>query len=338
MTDGLSYSGAKLDGKKALLLCVLQALMDDSDEAHPMTSADIIKKLEQNYGLKTNRNTVSRNIAVLRDLGFEISTYEENHRGAYIESRQFEPMEIRWLIDGVLNSKYLTEQYAQNLIAKIKSLGNRYFKSGMDHVSALREWPHQQNQAFSLNMELVDEAIENGWRIRFSYNRMDCDGKLHPMGDEHEVLPLRMFSVNAQYYLVAYDFGAEKLMHFRLDRMTKLKQPTAADEWDTKIKDSLDVDAVRYAKEHPHMYGGSPVQVTLKMPRWLAGAVYDAFGAGANMSPIDDESMRVQVRAAAEGMRFFVLQYGPNCEVLSPPELRENIKRDIKSMMEMYGE
>ena len=338
ISEHLNYSGAKLDGKKALLLCVLQVLIDYSDAEHPMTSSDIIDRLSKDYGVGTNRNTVGRNIAVLRDLGFEISTYDENRRGAYIEARQFEPMEIRWLIDGVLNSKYMTEQYANQLIAKLKSLGNRHFRSGMDHVNALREWPHQSNQAFSINMELLDEAIENAWRVRFLYNRLDCDCKLHPLGAEHEVLPLRMFCVNAQYYLVAQDFGADAMLHFRLDRMTGLKQLAEINEADKLLQRQMEIDAVRYAREHPHMYGGEPVNVTLRMPRSLAGAVYDAFGSASEMTAEDDTNMRVQVKAAAEGMRFFALQYGPNCEVLSPEDLREQIKRDIKNMMEKYGE
>lgn len=339
MADGLNYTGAKLGKKKALLLCVLQVLMDYSDEDHPMTSSEIIDKLKQDYGVDTNRNTVGRNIAVLCELGFEISTYEDNHRGAYIESRQFDPMEIRWLIDGVLNSKYLTPQYTNTLIKKLKKLGNSHFRSGMDHVSAIREWPHQNNQAFSVNMELIDEALENGWRVRFTYNRMDYDGKLYPLGNHtHEVLPLCMFCVHFQYYLVAHDFGDGSLTHFRLDRITGCKQICQSFAGDKLLKDNSNVDAVRYTREHPPMYGGEAVPITLKMPRSLAGAVYDAFGSSASMTALDDEFMQVRVHAAIEGMRFFALQYGPNCEVLEPLALREQIKQDIKNMMERYGE
>lgn len=334
----IEYTGAKMDGKKALLLCILQLLTEHSDEDHPMTSCEIIRKLGEDYGIEANRNTVGRNIAVLRDLGFGISTYEENRKGAYIEAREFDDMEIRWLIDGVLNSKYLPERYANDLIAKLKALSSRHFKSGMDHISALREWPHQKNRAFSSSMAALDAAIEKHLRVRFTYNQMDCDTKLYPLSSgTHEVLPVRMFCTNSQYYLIANDFKHQGLTHFRLDRITGLVTLAEAQEGDRALYKKLDVDAVRYVREHPHMYGGEAVTVTLKMPRALSGAVYDAFGDTVSMTVLDDVSMRVRVKAAAEGMRFFALQYGPNCEVLEPASLREQVKADIKNMAERYG-
>lgn len=338
ITGEIGYTGAKLDGKKALPLCILQVLMDCSDEDHPMTSGEIIHRLSEDYGIEVNRNTVSRNIAMLRDLNFEISLYEENHKGAYLETREFDNMEIRWLIDGVLNSKYLTEKYADDLIIKLKKLGSKHFRSGMDHVSALREWPHQNNQSFSDNMQKLDQAIENCRRVRFTYNQMDCDGKLHPLKNgTREVLPLRMFCTNFQYYLVAHEYGGYDLTHLRLDRITGIAVLDKEKGDDRKLRERLDIDAVRYASEHPHMYGGNSVPITLKMPRSMAGAVCDTFGAAASMTAIDREFMRVRVKAAVEGMRFFALQYGPNCEVLEPIELREQVKADIKNMMERYG-
>ena len=37
--DEFSYTGMKVDGKKALILCILQAPMDYSDENYPMQYA-----------------------------------------------------------------------------------------------------------------------------------------------------------------------------------------------------------------------------------------------------------------------------------------------------------
>lgn len=335
-TKESAYSGVSME-KKALPLRILQILSEYSDEEHPLNSTDIIKRLARDYGLSADRNTVRRNVNLLIDLGYPISTFEDNGRGMYLENRDFDPHEIRWLIDSVLNCRYLTESYAETLIKKLKKQGNKHFKSGMDHISALREWPHHRNQEFALNMELLDEAMSGGLRALFTYNRMDCDAQLHPIGDEHEVLPLHIFPVNFQYYLVAYEFSLDRLTHFRLDRITLLNIAESVVEEDRKLKVRQDFDPVHYAREHPHMYGGKAVHVTLKMPRSLAGAVYDAFGTGAEMSKLDDTYMTVRVKAALEGMRFFALQYGPNCEVLRPQELRDMVKSDIRVMMERYG-
>ncbi len=334
----IQYTGGKPDGKKALLLCVLQVLSDYSDENHPMTIAAIKKKLKTDYDMEANRNTISRNISLLRDLNFDISTYDENHGGAYLCTRVFDDMELQWLIDDVLNSKYLTEKDAGDLIKKLKKLSNKHFKSHPGHINALREWPHQKNKTFSFNMDRLEEALENTWRVRFIYNCMDCDGELHPLGEEaYEVLPLQMFCTNSQYYLIAYHYRRKAPWHFRLDRMTNFDLLEQDIEGDKAIKKEHSFNPVLYARQHPHMYAGTPEHVVFRMPRRLAGAVYDSFGEAADMRAVDEEYMQVRVHVATEGMRYFALQYGPNCEVLEPLSLRAQIQEDIQKMAEMYA-
>lgn len=335
ITGEIHYTGSGGGDKKALSLCILQILADESDPSYPLNSALLRRKLKESYGIEANRNTISRNIQLLCNLGFDISTYEENHQGVYLRTRMFEDMEIRWLIDGVLNSKYMTDKYASDLITKLKRLSNRSFKSRRDHVEALREQPHQRNPLISVNMEQLDEAIETARRVQFFYNTMDCDGKLHNVGGHaFIVLPLQMFCTNFQYYLVGYDFGEKSMWHFRVDRMTNVKLSESTANEDSRLKKNF--EPAHYVSQHPHMYAGAPETIIMKMPRSLAGAVYDSFGSAAQMQTIDEISMQVQVRAAPEGMRFFALQYGPNCEVIQPKSLRMQIINDIKSMMERY--
>lgn len=332
----LNCNGA-IDGKKALLLCILQILSDYSDSDNLLTNGEIISKLQSEYGISANRNTVTRNLQMLRDIGFEINRLEGKFNGTYLGERVFDDLEIRWLIDGVLNSKYMPEKYARDLIEKLKKLSNKRFYSGLGHVSALRELPHQNNREISHNIQVLDEAIESRRRVSFIYNQMNCERKLVPINNiPREVLPVNMFCTNSQYYLVANEFSCYGLTHFRLDRITDIALCQQLSKDDIKLWQKLNISAAAYAAEHPYMYGGKPLNITLKMPCSLAGAVCDTFGSAADMTPICDEYMLVRLKAAAEGMRFFALQYGPNCEVLEPKELREQLISDIKDMAAKY--
>ena len=325
------------EDKKILPLRILEILKEHSDEDHPLTSTQIISRLERDYGLKATRNTIRSNLRVLIDAGYKISTFEDNGNGIYIEGGELDHRQLRWLVDSVLNCRYLPENRARELITTLKKMGGPSFCSSMDYADALKQWPRHSNQQFSFSLELLEDAIESGRRVSFNYNRMDCDGELHQLGDTHLVLPICIFPVNYQYYMVGHDFGADMLLHYRLDRMTGTKIAELPIDEDKKLK-PLDFNAVQYARQHPHMYGGTPEPITMKMPRRLAGAVMDTFGPAALMRPLDDEFMQVRVNAAPEGMRFFALQYGPSCEVLSPQELRDIIKQDIIGMMEKYSD
>ena len=71
-------AGGSVGGRSALPLCILEILKNYSDEEHPLTSGEIIKKLKADYGLSAARNAVERNLSLLCELGWDISTYEEN--------------------------------------------------------------------------------------------------------------------------------------------------------------------------------------------------------------------------------------------------------------------
>lgn len=84
------------------------------------------------------------------------------------------------------------------------------------------------------------------------------------------------------------------------------------------------------------MYGGKPEQIVLKMFKRFAGDVLDTFGYDVMLRDLDEDYMEVRLKAAIEGVRFFALQYGPNCEVLEPNELRKMVKADVTEMAKKF--
>ena len=338
----MRYTGGSIGGRSALPLCILQVLKDYSDEEHPLNSGAIIQKLDADYGLRAARNAVGRNLSLLCELGWDISTYEENGRGAYLRTRELSDVELRILIDSVLSSRYIPQEDARALIEKLAALGNHHFKRRrLRHAHSLPLWPHHRNRAFFENLERIDAAIENRKQLRFVLNSVGVNGELTPRGDRPYVVhPFAMICTNGQYYLVGCYGGYDNLTHYRIDRMTDV---AVLDESARPIdslpgyRDGRRFDAALYAQEHHFMFGGKPVTVVLRMSRSCAGDVLDAFGSRAAMRALDDERMEVRVTAALEGMRFFALQFGNHCEVLSPRKLREQVMDDIKKMAERYG-
>jgi predicted DNA-binding transcriptional regulator YafY len=96
------------------------------------------------------------------------------------------------------------------------------------------------------------------------------------------------------------------------------------------------LNVAQYAAEHNLMFGGKTEQIVLKMSKRLAGVVIDAFGYDVKFKDLDGDDMEVRLKAAIEGVHFFALQYGPNCEVLEPHELRELVKANITEMTQKY--
>ena len=94
----------ELEPKKLALLRILQILERYSDSEHPLTQEEILKLLDEDYGIVIERKAVGRNISLLKEAGIDI---ESERNGSYLASRTFDDTEIQLLIDSVLASKHL---------------------------------------------------------------------------------------------------------------------------------------------------------------------------------------------------------------------------------------
>ncbi len=328
-----------IGGKKAMMLCILKVLEDYSDFDHPQTHADIIRHLNEDYGIEAGRNAVARNISLLCELGYDICANEEKGKGTYLREREFDDMELLVLMDSVLTSRYIPQTNARQMVAKLGSLSNRHFRERLPQVHRMDDWHHQRNKEFFYNLEMLNDAITKNRQVTFLYNRPREDGLLHPVRPQKDIVhPFAIVCANSQYYLVACYKDYNDLRHFRVDRMTQveiLDEPARSIREIPGCEDGLNI--AKYAKEHNFMFGGQSERIVLKMRRECAGDVLDAFGDAANMRPLDDEYMEVVLHSAPSGMRYFALQFAPVCEVIEPQSLRETLLSDAKSMMHKYG-
>ena len=325
-------------GKKALPLCILQILKDFSAPNHPLTYKDIVRKLQQEYGIQAERKAVGQNISLLCEMGYDISTYEENHEGTFLASREFDDMELRVLIDSVLISKYIPASDAKHLVEKLEALSNIQFRGRMKHLYTIHEGRHQRNREFFFSLSVIDEAISLSRQVAFFYNQLSTDKTLVPVRKAKDVVhPYAIVCINGQYYLIGSFRNYKHLIHYRMDRITQIEMRDKPARPVTEISGCENgLNIAQYAAEHNLMFGGKTEQIVLKMNKRLVGVVIDAFGYDVRISDQDGDYMEVRLKAAIEGVRFFALQYGPDCEVLEPNELRELVKSDILEMARKY--
>ena len=121
-----------------------------TDCNHPLKHDEIVQRLENDYGITIERKAIGRNIALLQDAGYDIETTK---RGSYLNSRLFEDSELRLLSDSVLASQHITARHSKELIEKIATLSNKYFKSHIKNVYSVNDWNKSENDGVSTKME-----------------------------------------------------------------------------------------------------------------------------------------------------------------------------------------
>ena len=321
-----------LEPKKLALLRILQILEQYSDIDHPLKQEDIARYLDRDFGIVIERKAIGRNILLLKDAGYDILS---DRRGCYLVSREFEDSELRLLIDGVLASKHITAKHSKELIEKLCSLSNKYFRSHVKNIWSVNEWSKTDNQALFYNIEIVDAAIEQGKQIAFCYNKYGADKKLHKTSDQR-VTPYQMILRNQRYYLIACNEKWKNLGHYRLDRITDIR---LTDEPATQLRSlpghESGIDYKEYATSLPYMFTDKPESVEFLADPAIIDQIVDWFGDNARIEQSGDK-LKVYVKASPMAMEYWAMQYLNFVEILSPISLRSRIAANLEAARGKY--
>lgn len=323
-----------LEPKKLALIRVLQILQKYSDREHPIKHEKIVKLLESEYSLTIERKAIGRNISLLCEAGYDIETTK---KGSYLAERTFEDSELKLLIDSVLASKHITPKQSKDLIKKLCSQSNKYFKKHVKNIYSVQDWNKTENVTVFYNIEIVDEAIENENQVRFDYNKYGEDKKMHRSA-VHTVSPYQMILHNGRYYLMGYNERWEHIQYYRMDRITNIELVNKVRTPLKTIKGYENgIDYKRFSKSMPYMFFDEPQPVEFIVDGWAIDQVIDWFGRDIIIEKLKEDRFLIKVIASINAMEYWAMQYLNAVEVVSPIELRERIKKNVKVANEKYN-
>ena len=322
-----------VEPKKMAMMRIQQILFERTDADHPLKQEEIAEILEREYGIELERKAIGRHIADLKYAGIDIMQCRE---GSYIASRDFDDTELRLLIDAVLQSKYISKNHSKDLIEKLSKLSNNHFKSHINHVHSVGDWGKTENKDVFYNIEIIDEAITNGKRIKYTYNLYGVDGKLHER-KEHTISPYQLILHNQRYYLMGLNHRWGNMSHHRLDKITNIE---ILDDIATPLR-SLDgyksgIDYKKLSSTMPYLYTDEPERVTFVADEFVVDQIVDWFGESAHMKDIGDKKVQVEVKVSPIAMEYWALQFSKFVEVKSPMHLRNKIKEALENAVNAY--
>ena len=323
-----------LEPKKLALLRILQIFQKYSDYDHPLTQVDIGKYLDQDYGIVIERKAISRNTSLLQEAGIEL---ESDHRGTWLDGREFEDAELKLLIDSVLCSQHINPKQSADLIEKLCRLSNKYFRAHVKNIHTVQDWNKTENAAIFYNIEQVDTAIEQGKQLQYDYNKYGLDKKLHKSSFQR-VTPYLLILHNQRYYLMGYsDYWGNMVFH-RLERISNIRL------YDKPRKPLRDIPGyergINYkhlATTKPYMYSDEPERITFITTPGIIDHVIDWFGKDIIIQNTDDpDKVSVSLLASPDAMEHWATQYLNYVQVTAPEHLRLRIKESLKKALENY--
>ena len=327
----------KSSNQKLKLLYLMQMLLERSDENHPLTVQDMIDTLSL-HDISAERKSIYSDLEALQLFGLDIVRSKGKSTGYYIASRDFELPELKLLVDSVQSSKFITHRKTLSLIKKIEGLASVYDAQLLQRQVYVRNRVKSMNESVYYNVDEISGAINRDRAIRFQYFEFDIDKqrRYRHDGKVYEISPFALMWDDENYYMLGYDQEAEKLKHYRVDKMTNIESA----ETERSGKELFaGMDMSSYSKQVFGMFTGSEQTVKLRFENRLAGAVIDRFGKEVMLIPDGEKHFTVSADIAVSPQFYaWVFGFGTAVEILSPDSARRELAQLAKSVSRIYAD
>lgn len=322
--------------KNGNVLYILNVLKKYSDEDHILSATDIKRKIKEEYDIDIDTRTIRRNINLLKyKLEYDISTRNENGKGYYMlrnPDTDFEPGEIRAIIDTFSYANYIVPSIAKNIIKKCKNLQNVYENKKIENYIIYANDTKTDNMEVIKNIEDIVVAIDKSHKIKFEYWKYEMNEKIEKtIVSKPIVSPYAIVYDKQQFYLIAIKEGNKQFFHYRLDRIRNLE------EINEKISIKKSKEQIEdFAQSSVEAFGGEKEEIEAVCANFLLDTIFDQFGKNITIIKNDKETFRVIVDTSTRGFKMWAMRNIDCVEVIRPESLRNEMKEIIKEASKKY--
>ena len=317
------------------LLLLQRYLYEHTDDQHPASVADILA-FWQECGIQAGRKSVYSAIEVLQSSGMDIVCVKSTKNRYFVGERLFELPELKLLVDAVQASRFITESKSRSLIKKLESLVSVHDARQLQRQVLIAGRVKTMNESIYYNIDKLHSAIGEGKQIRFQYFQWTVEKKeaLRRDGGWYCVSPWHLRWDDENYYLIAYDAEADRVKHYRVDKMkriTLLEAPRLGQERMARF------DPAVYTRRLFGMYGGQPVRVTLEGENEMVGVLIDRFGKEVPVLPVDGAHFQAFVDVAVSPQFLgWVAGLGGGLRIVSPEPVVQKMQALVQRLAEQY--
>ena len=311
------------------ILYILNVLKEYSDEDHMLSIEEIKEYVSDIYEVEMDPRTIRRNINLLKEkFDYDIVTWQENRKGYYLIKNpdiDFEPGEIRAIIDTFSYSTFIPKQMSREIIYKCKNMQNVYENEKLKDYKIYTTNSKIENKEIVKNIEDISSAIYNKKKIRFNYYKYELNPTLKNVNTGvRTISPYAIIYQLQEMYVVSLKDGKNSLYTYRLDRMKNIEI------LDEKVNDKItNEDIEEFVKSTVSMFGSKSEEIEVICDNQLLDNVVDLFGESAIIKKYDNNRFKLTLNKDLEGFKRYVLTNLDMIEVIKPVELKKEIEKII---------
>ena len=313
------------------LLRILQ-LLQDTDEQHPISTAQIEVALRERFGIETYRITIQKDIAALEAAGYDIVTIRSTQNKYYLASRAFELPELKLLIDAVESSKFITERKSRVLVEKLTALAGSHQAGELRRNISISDRIKPKNEQIYYIMDAINEAINKKRKISFFYFAFDGDKrrKLKNDGEQYVFSPYTLTWNGDFYYVVGFSDKHGKVATFRVDRIYSV--PKLLDE--KAVPRPKDYTIADFSEKAFRLFDKEHERVTLLCDDGMMNTVLDHFGEKIKTERADETHFRTTVEVALSPTFYsWVFEFGGGIRIEAPQSVKEAYHERLRAAL-----
>lgn len=324
--------------QKLKLYYLSRIMLEKTDDEHMITMPEIKEALEA-YGVTADRKSLYDDLQALEVLGIEVIGEKVGRNYYYhVGNKSFEIAELKLLVDSIQSSKFITEKKSSELIKKLTNMASVYEAAQLRRQVVVHGRVKTMNESIYYFVDDIHRAIAENKKISFEYMKWNEEKKLVRRKDTlYVVSPWALTWDDENYYLIAYDDAAERIKHFRVD---KLKSIQVLEDRRTGKDAFKAFDLARYAKMSFGMFGGKPTKVRISFENDLVGVFIDRFGRDIPIYSTDREGWSETSVEVAMSDQFlgWIFALGSKVKILGPKEVVARFKDELAAMKQLYDQ
>ncbi len=318
---------------KAKLLYLAKILIEETDEEHPLSTNQLISRLNS-CGISVERKALYDDLETLESFGMDIGKIKSRSNLYFIGSRTLELPELKLLVDSVQASKFITEKKSAALIEKLEKMASVHNARALSRQVFVSGRVKTPNEHIYYNIDSIHCALAENKKISFKYFEWTINKKqeFRKNGEKYIQSPLGLSLADNNYYLIAYSDKYDKILHFRVDKMTDISVLNQAAK-----KPTEKFNISEYTNRTFNMFGGNNEKIELLVHNSLIGVIIDRFGKDISMLKADDEHFIAAVNVAASpAFLGWLMSFEGKMKVLSPKRVIEDIKKLNQTISDLY--
>ena len=326
--------------QKIKLLKLYELLRRETDENNPISRIELCRKLN-GMGISSNVRTLSRDISVLVENGYEIMSFlRDKEKFYYVPEHELTVPEIKILIDALQAASFVTDKKTAELVEKVAALGGSHSAELLKKNMVCFNTRKHTNEAVFYTVDSIEDAIIRRKKIVFNYFHLDENAQrvyVTTAGGKkkrYRIEPVALIFNEDNYYMMGCNSNHPgTTANYRIDRMDLvevLEDSVLSEEAIAKIG-----EVAAYTRQAFKMFGGEPEEVVLRFSKELIGPVFDKFGEDTPMTMIDKTTCSATVHVQISPTFFgWVAQFGNKMRIISPDRVIKQYKEHTRAISE----